>query len=210
MRPARGPIALTWALWAVMLAGTAVLVWLELGLHRVGRPDLALQPEELPYPAAALIAATMGGLLVTRRPRHPVGWLLTAFGLLIVVLGIADDYARFGLVARPGSLPAVGLVAILGDVFMFLPVVIGLVLLLTPTGTLPPGRGWRWWAWVTVTASVVHQIGRVCCRPRPMGRSTTRWSTRCSSRTWSRWRTCSCRSSCSSFWARSSGPPPWW
>jgi hypothetical protein len=165
MRPARGPIALTWALWAVMLAGTAVLVWLELELHRAGRPDLALQPEELPYPAAALIAATMGGLLVTRRPRHPVGWLLTAFGLLIVVLGIADDYARFGLVARPGSLPAVGLVAILGDVFMFLPVVIGFVLLLTPTGTLPPGRGWRWWAWVTVTASVVHQIGRLLSSP---------------------------------------------
>jgi hypothetical protein len=165
VRAGQRPIALAWALWGVLLAGTVALVALEVALHRAGRPDLTLQPEELPYPAAALIAATMGGLLVTRRPRHPVGWLLTVLGLLIVVLGVADDYARYGLVVRPGSLPAVGLVAVLGDVFMFLPVVIGFVMLLTPTGTLPPGRGWRWWAWVAVAAPVVHQIVRLLSSP---------------------------------------------
>jgi MFS family permease len=32
---------------------------------------------------------------------------------------------------------------------------IGFVLLLTPTGSLPGGSGWRWWVWVAVAALVV-------------------------------------------------------
>ena len=42
----------------------------------------------------------------SRRPRHPVGWLLLALGLSVAAAGVADGYARYGLLARPGALPA--------------------------------------------------------------------------------------------------------
>jgi hypothetical protein len=68
--------------------------------------------------------------------------------------GVASAYADYGLLARPGSLPAAR------EVSLYLPAFIvpalallGFVLLLTPTGTLPSAR-WRWWARATVAASV--------------------------------------------------------
>jgi hypothetical protein len=60
-------------------------------------------------------------LLASRRPAHPVGWLLLALGLAVLVAGVADGYARYGLVARPGALPAAGLVGVLGDTFILWP-----------------------------------------------------------------------------------------
>jgi hypothetical protein len=55
---------------------------------------------------SAVSAATAGAVLASRRPRHPVGWLLLAFGLLPQALsGAAEGYARYGLLARPGTLP---------------------------------------------------------------------------------------------------------
>ena len=45
-------------------------------------------------------------------PRHPVGWLLLTVGLSVTGSGVAGGYARYGLVARPGELPAARWVAI--------------------------------------------------------------------------------------------------
>ncbi len=55
---------------------------------------------------AGVSAPTVGAVLATRRPRHPVGWLLLGLGASIGLTGLADGYARYGLLARPGSLPA--------------------------------------------------------------------------------------------------------
>jgi hypothetical protein len=40
-----------------------------------------------------------------------VGWLLLALGLSVVVEGVAEGYALYGAVARPGVLPAARQVA---------------------------------------------------------------------------------------------------
>jgi hypothetical protein len=69
---------------------------------------------------AALVAAAAGAVLAGRRPRHPVGWLLLALGLAETASGVADGYARYGLVARPGALPGAHWVAIYSPATLYL------------------------------------------------------------------------------------------
>ena len=90
-------------------------------------------------------AATVGAVLASRRPRHPVGWLLLAQVAANLATGAAAQYLAWGLLPG-GPLPATRYVALsypasAGGLLLLL----GFVLLLTPTGKLP-SPGWRWWA----------------------------------------------------------------
>jgi hypothetical protein len=51
--------------------------------------------------------ATVGAVLAARQPRHPVGWLMLALGLSVAADALTDSYARDGLLASPGAVPAV-------------------------------------------------------------------------------------------------------
>jgi hypothetical protein len=101
-----------------------------------------------------LIATTVGAVVASRRPRHPVGWLLLGFALSQTASGVISSYVAYGLVARPGALPAAHAVAryypATGAAALAL---LSLVLLLTPTGS-PPSPRWRWWAWITAATPV--------------------------------------------------------
>jgi hypothetical protein len=59
-----------------------------------------LNPNQYAYVLTLVSAATVGAVLASRRPRHPVGWLLLALGLSVVVAGVAQGYAGYGLLAR--------------------------------------------------------------------------------------------------------------
>lgn len=52
------------------------------------------------------IAATTGLLIALRQRENPIGWLLLAAGLASGVLGLGQEYATYGVVLYPGSLPA--------------------------------------------------------------------------------------------------------
>ena len=95
-----------WALWALALLGLGTVPWFDHLARQAGRPELAqLNASTIPYLLAIAVAATVGAVLASRRPRHPVGWLLLALGLSVTGSGVADGYARYGLVARPGRSP---------------------------------------------------------------------------------------------------------
>jgi hypothetical protein len=156
-RPRRWAAGLAWGLWALAMLGLAVVPWLDSLLRQAGRPDLvAFVPGSVVGPVVAMLsAATVGAVLASRRPRHPVGWLLLGCALSLTASGVITSYVTYGLLARPGALPAVHLVAryyipATGPAALAL---LSLVLLLTPTGSLPSPR-WRWWAFITAATPV--------------------------------------------------------
>ncbi|HSO54899.1 MAG TPA: hypothetical protein VL330_19670, partial [Actinomycetes bacterium] len=148
--------ALAWALWALTLVCFALVAWLNDLLVGAGRPDLATLSSDIPaFVLATLSATTVGALLASRRPRHPVGWLLLGLGLPVALSGVATGYAYYGLMARPGALPAADWAALYHGVSILAALgALQFVLLLTPTGSLPSPR-WRWWAWVAGGSTAV-------------------------------------------------------
>jgi two-component system, NarL family, sensor kinase len=157
----RRVVLLAWAVWLLAPLGLAAIAWFDHLLRQAGSSDMAyLHANTVPYMVAALSAATVGAVLASRRPRHPVGWLLLMLGLSVIALGLAGVYTSYGLSAWPGSLARSGSLAPLyvqiyqSVGLVLLAVCLGFILLLTPTGSLPSPR-WRWWAWVTAAAPVV-------------------------------------------------------
>jgi hypothetical protein len=99
--------------------------------------------------------STVGAVLASRKPRHPVGWLLLAVALSLTATAAAAQYLTWGLLVRPGALPAARWVSLYYSAIGYTALTsVGLLLLVTPTGSLPSPR-WRWWARVMVAAPVL-------------------------------------------------------
>jgi hypothetical protein len=151
------PGLLAWAGWALAMLGLAVTAWLEVLQRQAGSPETAwlLQPASVPLLVAMVSAATVGALVGSRRPAHPVGWLLLGLGLLTALNGVISGYVNYGVLARPGSLPAAAYLAGVSNGNQVLWVgCVSFILLLTPTGSLPSPR-WRWWVRAAAAASAL-------------------------------------------------------
>ena len=143
-RPRWWPGVAAWTLWALTMLGILVIAWLDQLSRQAGRPELAqLTPSAVVGPVlAAVSAATVGAVLASRRPRHPVGWLLLVLGLSAAWGGVPPAYAAYGLLARPGALPAAEAVARYWPITLVTAQTIaGLVLLLTPPDRCPRPAG---------------------------------------------------------------------
>jgi hypothetical protein len=84
----------------------------------------------------------LGGLLVWRQPRHPMGWIFLGIGLSQSLDTLASEYTYYGLIASPGSLPFVNEVAWLVP-WLWAPgfgLFIVFSILLFPDGKLPTPR----------------------------------------------------------------------
>src|SRR5215208_8449050 len=99
-RPRRWAAGLAWVLWALAMLGLAVVPWMDRLIIRAGRADLAaFVPGSVVGPVVAVLSATtVGAVLASRRPRHPVGWLLLGFALLLTASGVISSYVTYGLV----------------------------------------------------------------------------------------------------------------
>jgi hypothetical protein len=139
---------LAWALTAL----SALLLVLAVVLLVLNR-DLgfrALTPHLVLVPGFAVV----GLVLAVRRPGHAIGWLFVGMGLVAAVHSFAFEYAIWGLVTAPGSLPAASWMAWLAywTWSLNLPA-LALLLLLFPDGRVPSPR-WRVVPWLLGLAVV--------------------------------------------------------
>ena len=101
----------------------------------------------------AIGMAVLGALIADRKPRNPIGWLMSLSGLLLGVFSFNQQYAPLAVAE---SLPLVGLSSWLAT-WTALPgiaITITSSLQLFPDGRLPSPR-WRPVAWVSAAAAVV-------------------------------------------------------
>ena len=95
-------------------------------------------------PMVAVTNLIVGAILVTRLPRHPIGWLLWTSGLLFALTRLTQGLADRGLTADPGSIPGAIWFAWV-NAWIGTPgfVLLGVLLpLLYPTGR-PPSPRWQ-------------------------------------------------------------------
>ncbi|CCG02003.1 sensor histidine kinase [Blastococcus saxobsidens] len=134
------PRLFAWAVLPVYLAGAVAYLVLD---ARLGGPGLD-PAQGVPVLGGLGLFAALGALLILRRPRNPVGWLMASAALLVGVVPAGDAYAAWVLTTRgrPDALAVVGAwlqswywYVVLGLLFVYLP-------LLFPDGRLPSPR-WR-------------------------------------------------------------------
>ncbi|MEP7090083.1 MAG: hypothetical protein ABI776_08230, partial [Nocardioidaceae bacterium] len=116
-------------------------------------------------PLANVGCALMGALIVSRYPRHPIGWLLCVASLLSVTLA-AEAYSVWVLDGDgPGPASLAHLTAWAGPLLgwpAFTALVI--VFLIAPDGHLATPR-WRWVARATVAGLILHTVGTLTTPP---------------------------------------------
>jgi hypothetical protein len=119
-------------------------------------------------------APVLGGLIASRRPENPYGWLWLVFGLGLALQQLAESYAAYALVVEPGSLPsprAISQLLALGGplALAFAP----FLFLLFPTGGLP-SRRWRTVAWIAAASgTVLFALNLVFASPEKVGGAIT-------------------------------------
>jgi hypothetical protein len=150
--------ALGWVLGAVavvLLVPTLVLLGLNVSHIDAGRMFAVA------VLAVAAVAYTGAGRLISSRmPGNAIGWLLSLVGLSVAIAAFTEQYALYGLVTAPGSVPAARVAGALaaGTASLTIALLLPLILLF-PDGRLP-SRRWRpvLWAMSVVMVGWASQL----------------------------------------------------
>jgi hypothetical protein len=137
----RAAPAVAWSLWAACVLTIGILV--------VSGSSASGLSSDIGGATFILAFATTGALVASRRPAHPIGWLMCASALAFAIGGVAVEYGDYALTKRQGTVPAESLAAWVGTFVWTLGIgpAATFLLLLFPTGRLPSKR-WRPVAWV--------------------------------------------------------------
>ena len=158
---------LAWALWAsALLLALAALTFLILG-GRTPAPSESFGFRGFSA-VFAIVFGTTGLLIALRVPSNPIGWLFLASGIGSGLQELAQQYAIYGVLHRPGSVPAAD-VAAWTIQWIWIPltaIAIVFIPLLYPTGRLP-SRRWRPIA-VAAGALIMIDAGAFALAPGPL------------------------------------------
>lgn len=156
---------LAWATWAATLLGIAIGASLLVANRTTAVPVSPIGYNGFWSFAAltfvGLSFASVGALLALRRPGNAIGWLFCGTGVLAGAELLSSQYAIYGLLTEPGSLPRPELGAWLYEWTGFVAACITatFVLMLFPDGRLP-SPAWRPLPWlagigIVLTASLL-------------------------------------------------------
>ena len=120
-------------------------------------------------PVFVVSFCVVGGLVASRHPRNPIGWIFCAVGLLSALNMLTAGYDLYNHLVLPGTpLPAIQLAHWLNSWLWMLNILLPVtfLLLLFPDGHLPSSR-WRPIAWAAGLGSTVYLIS-VALHPGPL------------------------------------------
>jgi hypothetical protein len=147
---------LAWSMCAVSLASTALaILFLDRNLSYPNPHVFDLWVQGIVIPVSC---STVGVIIASRRPHHPIGWLFCAVGLLAGVNHLCGEYAIYALLTQPDSLPGGRAAAWIASwPWMSANALLVFVGLLFPDGRLP-SRRWLPFAWLNVVVAVVGTV----------------------------------------------------
>jgi hypothetical protein len=146
---------LAWSVCALSLALTALSVLLIVLNLSLNAPIYFywLEPTTI-----AVGYSIIGAIVASRLPRHPIGWLCCAIGVMAAVTTFGGEYATYALLAHPEPLLGGKVMLWLGLwVWILMFGLIVFLLLLFPNGRLPSSR-WRPFAWLSAALTLMAAI----------------------------------------------------
>jgi hypothetical protein len=95
-----------WVAWIICALSLAIAtIDLVLVALNSSQPDVRIPEPWLAHTVSAVAFSTVGGVVASRRPDNPIGWLFCAIGLLAALVLLSSEYAAYALLAQTDSLP---------------------------------------------------------------------------------------------------------
>jgi hypothetical protein len=141
--------AAAWLAWSLgILCGALLAFTLLLFAFNRSHPDVAVYGPWVQETVVAMTFPTLGLLILSRRPQHPIGWLFCGAGLAAALDHFFGEYAIYALQFQPNSLPGGEISAwIVSWLWVLFNALLVYVALLFPDGQ-PPSKRWRPVAWL--------------------------------------------------------------